>query len=62
MISENTIDNVINSRVNEKVDAMNRLINADIPLFVNNGLDPNDNNNEDLVKALIDDYTRRNSQ
>jgi SNF2 family DNA or RNA helicase len=62
MISENTIDNVINSRVNEKVDAMNRLINADIPLFVNNGLDPNDSNNEDLVKALIDDYTRRNSQ
>jgi len=55
LISEDSIDGVIQVRLNEKVQRMEQIINQDIPLFVR----INDSDETDLVKALIDDYARR---
>lgn len=61
IVSEDSIDGVITEKVNEKVEVMEKLINEDIPLFVSNGLN-DESDDVNIVKALIDDYSRRNSK
>jgi SNF2 family DNA or RNA helicase len=60
ILAENTVDETIHAKLNEKVERMSKFINKDIPLFVNN-LDFEEDET-DLVKALLRDYARRNKQ
>jgi|ERR1035437_2252357 SNF2 family DNA or RNA helicase len=55
LISRDSIDGVIDDRLQQKVRRMERIIDDEIPLF--GRLD--DSDETDLIKALIDDYVRR---
>jgi SNF2 family DNA or RNA helicase len=55
LISKDSIDTVIHSRLDDKVRRMEQIINQDIPLFSR----INDADETDLIKALIDDYAGR---
>ena len=55
LISKNSIDSVINEKLNEKVKRMEKIINEDIPLFAR----INDVDETDIIKSLLEDYARR---
>lgn len=55
IISQNSIDSVINNRLNDKIERMEKIINDDIPLFAR----INDNDETDIIKALLKDYAKR---
>lgn len=55
IISKNSIDGIINTRLEEKVERMEAVIDQDIPLFSR----INDDDETDLIKALILEYARR---
>ena len=55
ILSKNSIDEVIDDKLKEKVKRMEEIIDDDIPLFTR----INDSDETDLIKALIDDYVKR---
>lgn len=55
LLSKDSIDGVINSKLHEKVTRMERIIDDDIPLFAR----IHDSDESDLVQALINDYAKR---
>lgn len=55
IISNHSIDEVINDRLNVKVDRMEKIMNDDIPLF--NRI--NDDDETDIIKGLIENYAKR---
>lgn len=55
LLSINSIDGVINDRLNDKIKRMEKLIDNEIPLFTR----ISDNDDTDLIKALITDYAKR---
>lgn len=55
VVSKNSIDSVINERLNDKIERMEKIINDDIPLFTR----INDNDETDIIKALLKDYAKR---
>ncbi|MFK7814307.1 MAG: DEAD/DEAH box helicase [Maribacter sp.] len=55
VISQNSIDSVINNRLNDKIERMEKIINDDIPLFSR----INDDDETDIIKALLKDYAKR---
>lgn len=55
IVSENSIDEIINFRLRQKVERMEQIINDDIPLFIR----INDNDETDLIKDLIASYAKR---
>ncbi len=55
IISKDSIDTVINDRLNDKVKRMEKIIDEDIPLF--KIID--DNDETDIIKSLLEDYARR---
>lgn len=55
IVSQNSIDSVINDRLNDKIERMEKIINDDIPLFAR----INDNDETDIIKALLKDYAKR---
>jgi SNF2 family DNA or RNA helicase len=55
ILSKDSIDGVINDSLDKKVERMEKIIDEDIPLF--NRLD--DEDETDLIKALLEDYARR---
>lgn len=55
VLSNDSIDGVINAALKEKVLRMEKIIDEDIPLFAR--LD--DDDETDLIKALLEDYARR---
>lgn len=56
-LSINSIDEVINEKLDEKIQRMSKVIDNDIPLL--SILE--DNNETDLIKALIENYDKRNN-
>jgi SNF2 family DNA or RNA helicase len=60
VVARDTVDETIHAKLEEKVSRMTKFINKEIPLFVNN-LDFEEDET-DLVKALLKDYVRRNKQ
>jgi SNF2 family DNA or RNA helicase len=56
-LSENSIDEVINQKLDEKAERMAKVIDGDIPLL--SILD--DDNETDLIQALIRSYDKRNN-
>lgn len=54
-LSKDSIDEVINNRLDMKVKRMEKIIDEDIPLFTS----LNDSDETDLIKALLEDYARR---
>ncbi|WEJ61878.1 DEAD/DEAH box helicase [Thiomicrorhabdus lithotrophica] len=55
VVSTNSIDGVINKRLAIKAERMSKIIDDDIPLFAR----IDDEDESDLVKALMEDYARR---
>lgn len=55
IISKDSIDSVIDTKLNEKVKRMEKIIDEDIPLF--KILDEEDET--DIIKSLLSDYARR---
>jgi SNF2 family DNA or RNA helicase len=55
LISNNSIDTVINNKLNIKVERMEKIIDEDIPLFSR----INDSDETDIIKGLIEDYVKR---
>jgi ABC-type tungstate transport system permease subunit len=55
LISKNSIDTVINNKLNIKVERMEKIIDEDIPLFSR----INDSDETDIIKGLIEDYVKR---
>jgi SNF2 family DNA or RNA helicase len=55
IISNDSIDEVINDRLNVKIERMGKIINDDIPLF--NRI--NDDDETDIIKGLIENYAKR---
>lgn len=55
VVSENSIDEIINYRLRQKVERMEQIINDDIPLFSR----INDTDETDLIKDLIASYAKR---
>jgi SNF2 family DNA or RNA helicase len=54
-ISKDSIDGVIDDKLNEKIKRMEKIIDEDIPLFSR----INDFDETDLIKALMNDYAKR---
>lgn len=55
LLSPESIDSVINTRLDIKVRRMEQIINDDIPLFAR----INDDDETDVIKALMEDYAKR---
>lgn len=55
IISKDSIDSVIDTKLNEKIKRMEKIIDEDIPLF--KILDEEDET--DIIKSLLSDYARR---
>jgi len=55
IISKDSIDEVINNRLNDKIERMENIINDDIPLF--NRI--NEDDETDIIKDLIANYAKR---
>jgi SNF2 family DNA or RNA helicase len=55
ILSKDSIDDVIDAKLKEKVKRMEMIIDEDIPLFAR----IDDSNETDLIKALIEDYVKR---
>ncbi len=58
IVSKDSIDEVIKQKLDGKIELMNKLIDSDIPLFLNN---TSENDTADLVKGLLSDYARRSN-
>jgi SNF2 family DNA or RNA helicase len=58
VVSENSVDEIINRRLDEKVKRMENIINDDIPLFDR----INDLDETDIIKDLINSYAQRTTQ
>lgn len=58
LVSPNSIDEVVNDRLSEKVKRMEKIINEDIPLFQR----IHDNDETDIITSLLRDYARRNQE
>jgi len=58
VVAENSVDDIINRRLNEKVKRMENIINDDIPLFDR----INDLDETDIIKDLINSYAQRTAQ
>lgn len=54
-ISKNSIDSVINKKLDIKVERMEKIIDEEIPLFRR----INDSDETDIIKALLEDYAQR---
>lgn len=54
-LSKDSIDQIINDRLELKVQRMEKVIDAEIPLFVR----INDADETDVIKALMDEYAKR---
>lgn len=54
-LSKDSIDQVVHDRLNIKVERMEKVIDAEIPLFTR----INDADETDIIKALIDEYAKR---
>ena len=54
-VSKDSIDEVINHRLNLKIRRMEEIINDDIPLFAR----INDSDETDIIKELILNYAKR---
>lgn len=57
LITENTIDTVINEKINHKVERMEKIIDNEIPLFAK----IDDADETDVIKALLSDYANKSS-
>lgn len=55
LISNSSIDSIINEKLNTKAERMSKVIDEEIPLF--NRI--NDSDETDIIKALLDDYAQR---
>jgi len=55
LISSNSIDSVINNRLDTKVKRMEKIIDEDIPLFKR----IDDSDETDIITSLLDDYAKR---
>lgn len=55
LVSEDSIDSIIDKRLNIKAERMSKVIDEDIPLFTR----INDSDETDIIKALLDDYAKR---
>lgn len=55
LVSPDSIDEVVHSRLSEKVKRMEQIINEDIPLFQR----IHDNDETDIITSLLRDYARR---
>jgi SNF2 family DNA or RNA helicase len=55
LLSKESIDGVINERLEMKAKRMEKIIDSDIPLFAR----INDSDETDLIKALMQDYAQR---
>lgn len=55
-LSRDSIDEVVNQKLNEKAERMSKVIDGDIPLL---GI-LDDDNETDLIQALIESYDQRN--
>lgn len=55
ILSRDSIDEVINEKLREKIIRMEKIIDEEIPLFAR----INDSDETDLIKALIQDYAKR---
>jgi len=55
IISNDSIDEVINEKLNVKIERMEKIINDDIPLFYR----INDDDETDIIKGLIENYAKR---
>jgi SNF2 family DNA or RNA helicase len=58
VVAENSVDEIINRRLDEKVKRMENIINDDIPLFDR----INDLDETDIIKDLINSYAQRTAQ
>ena len=55
LVSPDSIDEVVNSKLSDKVKRMEQIINEDIPLFQR----IHDNDETEIITALLKDYARR---
>lgn len=55
LLSKNSIDGVINHRLDLKVERMKKIIDSEIPLFAR----INDFDETDIIKALLDNYAKK---
>ena len=55
LVSKNSIDSIINRKLDEKVIRMEKIIDEEIPLF--RRIDETDET--DIIKSLLEDYARR---
>lgn len=55
ILAKDSIDGVINDKLQEKIKRMEKIIDEDIPLFSR----INDSDETDLIKALINNYAKR---
>ena len=58
ILSEDSIDQIIHKRLEEKVKRMEKIIDAEIPLFAR----IDDEDETDVIRALIEEYVRKSSQ
>lgn len=58
LISNNSIDTIINERLDVKIKRMEKIIDEEIPLFKR----INDTDETDIIKLLLEDYARRTSE
>lgn len=58
LISNDSIDSVINTKLHEKVERMEKIIDEEIPLFAR----INDADETDIIKSLLNDYARRTKE
>ena len=58
IVSEDSIDQIIDKRLNEKVKRMEKIIDAEIPLFTR----IDDDDETDVIRALIEEYVKRSSR
>src|SRR5690606_15574313 len=55
LVSPDSVDEVVNDRLSEKVKRMEQIIDEDIPLFQRIG----DDDETDIITSLLRDYARR---
>jgi SNF2 family DNA or RNA helicase len=58
LISKNSIDTIINEKLDVKIKRMEKIIDEEIPLFMR----INDTDETDIIKLLLEDYARRTSE
>ena len=58
ILSEDSIDQIIDKRLEEKVKRMEEIIDAEIPLFAR----IDDNDETDVIRTLIEEYVKKSSQ